>query len=39
MKDMMNKTELDSKVWEEIKSNNPEQYDKIQKEMKDNFEQ
>lgn len=38
MKDMMNKTELDSKVWEKIKANNPSQYALIQQEMKDKFE-
>ena len=35
---MMNKTELDSKVWKEIKETDPTRYEQIQKEMKDQFE-
>jgi len=30
---MMNKTEIESKVWNEMKKNDPEEYEKIQKEL------
>jgi len=31
----MTKTEIDSNVWEEMKKNSPEEYEKVQKELKD----